>query len=87
MMIFSIYDEKAEVYNTPFFQGTVGMALRSFQELVRDNESMLFKYPEDYILYCIGEYDEKTGEITANIPPAFIARATEYTPKKPTNEA
>ena len=87
MMIFSIYDEKAEVYNTPFFQGTVGMALRSFQELVRDNESMLFKYPEDYILYRIGEYDDKTGQIISETNPLYIARATEYTPKKPTDEA
>ena len=34
--------------------------------MVNDEQSPFSLAPSDYQLYCIGEYDEETGVITAN---------------------
>ena len=58
---FSIRDAKAEVFNTPFFQKTHGEAERSFRTGINDQTTSLNKYPEDFDLYYIGEYDDQSG--------------------------
>lgn len=58
---FSIRDSKAEVYFPPFYQKTTGEAERSFAQLVNDPQTMVGKFPEDYDLYLIGEWNDQTG--------------------------
>lgn len=62
--IYTVYDAKAEAYLTPFFAMTNGLALRSFSDAVKDPEHPFCKYAEDYTLFLIGEYDDKTGIAT-----------------------
>jgi len=79
--IFSIYDEKSQAYNSPFFQSAVGQALRSFCDLAKDDKTTISRHPEDYSLYHIGEFDDSTSKIISYNEPRFLARATEYLPK------
>lgn len=72
---FSIRDQKAEVFNTPFFQKTHGEAERAFRELLSDPKSMPSKYPDDYDLYFIGTYNDQTGVITPLDTPQHLAKA------------
>lgn len=72
---FSVRDSKAEVFNTPFFQKTHGEAERSFRELVRDPKTMPGKYPEDYDLYYLGEYDDQTGKMELIASPQHLMKA------------
>lgn len=72
---FSIRDSKADVFNTPFFQKTHGEAERSFKQLIQDDKSMLSKYPEDYDLYFIGEYDDNTGKLVTLDTPQHLVKA------------
>lgn len=72
---FSIRDSKAEVFNTPFFQKTHGEAERSFKQLIQDEKSMLSKYPEDYDLYYLGEYDDNTGKLVTLDTPQHLHKA------------
>lgn len=67
MRIFSCYDSKAEAYLNPFLLRSRGEALRSFENVVNtpDNNSWIYKNPEDYTLFEIGEFDERTGVIKA----------------------
>lgn len=73
--IYAIRDTKGECFNQPFFQRTHGEAERSFARLAQDDNSMVGKYPDDYDLYWIGEYDQLTGLITAEKSPQHIAKA------------
>lgn len=82
MYVYSLFDEKSQTYGTPFFQLADGQATRSLQELVKDSQSLVSKYPEDFILYNIAEFDEVTGLITPKPNPAegFICRASALVP-------
>jgi len=78
LKIYSIRDSKAGVYNPPFFLLTHGEAERSFKELTRDANSMVHKYPEDYDLYFLGEYDKLSGAIMTMDTPQHIAKALSF---------
>jgi hypothetical protein len=74
--IYAIYDAKAEVFGKPIFFNTDGLAVRSFYEACDHPESEFKKYPHDYSLHKIGEYEDTTSEVT-NKMPVQIATALE----------
>jgi len=73
--VYAIRDCKAQVYNTPFFQNSHGEAERSFDQLVKDEKSMVAKYPDDFDLYYIGDYDDQLGTLVPQSTPQHIAKA------------
>lgn len=75
LKIYSIRDSKGELYNTPFFQRTHGEAERAFRQLASDENSLVWKYPDDFDLYYIGELDNQTGVITPQSTPQHILKA------------
>lgn len=75
--IYSIYDEKAEAYNTPQYLRHKGEAIRMLQTTLDNKETMISKYPKDYSLYCLGTFDDNKGEIEGIAVPVLIVRATE----------
>lgn len=79
MQVFSIFDKKAGVYNTPFFCINQQVAVRSLCDLCSDARSFVAKHPEDYALYLIGEFDEFNGALTPSAPVA-IAEAVACMP-------
>lgn len=58
---YTIYDNKALQYHSPFFTHTNGSALRMLTDLVNDPQSNLSRHPADYSLYFIGQYDDASG--------------------------
>lgn len=64
LLVFSVFDSKAEVYGTPMFFPTRGIALRQFTDEANRAESAIKKHPEDYTLFYIGEYDPDKGLLT-----------------------
>lgn len=77
MNVYSVYDEKALVYGFPTCFSTDGLALRSFSDLVSNPNSNVNKYPSDFKLYRIGEFNDASGEMTS-ITPVFLAVGTQY---------
>lgn len=77
--IFQIYDSKAEYYLLPaIIVDTKGLAIRTFQNTVDQQDSVLNRYPEDFTLFETGTWDEKTG-ITENIKAHIaIGKAIEF---------
>ena len=63
LQIYTIYDSKAETYNTPFLMLNDAVAVRSFQELLTDPMTTIQKNPEDYTLFHIGEFNGLTGQV------------------------
>jgi hypothetical protein len=74
MKIFCVYDCKVEAYGTPFFFKNKGEALRGFSEISNDIKTQIGKYPADFTLFEMGDYDEHTG--TFSIYPAKVSVAT-----------
>lgn len=60
-MLFTVFDSAARAYLQPFFSSTVEEAIRSFREAVNTEGHQFNKFPEDYALYCVGEFDQATG--------------------------
>lgn len=79
---FSIRDQKSEVYNSPFFKSTHGEAERDFRSACNDEKTMIAKYPEDFDLYYIGEYDDNKGQFKPIDTPQHILKAIACIAKK-----
>ncbi|ALS03493.1 VP5 [Gokushovirus WZ-2015a] len=44
------------------------VAMRNFRHAMLNKDSLLYTHPADYRLYCLGEYDSLTGEISGETP-------------------
>lgn len=73
LKVFSVFDSKLQVFNTPFFSRSVADATRSFSDLVRDSRTTVGQHPEDFFLYDIGLYSDETGEINGSTPTQVAA--------------
>lgn len=78
LKIFSVFDEKACIFGQPFFLPHNGVALRSFSDLVQDNQTNVCRHPEDFKLYCLGSYDDNSGGLISVAQPEFLANATDF---------
>lgn len=65
---YSIYDRKALVYHPPFFAHTDGAAVRNLSDLANDLNTQIGRHPDDFVLYCIGVYDDQKGELQPVVP-------------------
>lgn len=72
---YSLFDNKGLIFNTPFFQHNDAVAKRMLQDLVQDLNTSVGRHPSDYVLYCIGTYDDQTGELHPISPRRHVADA------------
>lgn len=72
MRVFSLYDVKSECYLPVMCQETRGQAIRQISDVISDGRTQVSRYPEDFKLYELGEFDNKSGELKAMVPPAFV---------------
>ena len=61
LKVFTVFDSKAEAYLQPFYGKSKGEAIRSFIEAANDKQSQIGKYPEDFTLFDLGEFDDSTS--------------------------
>lgn len=61
--LYCVFDKKAETYFAPYAVRNDAVADRRFGELLVAEDSVLSKHPEDYALYCVGEFDEYSGDV------------------------
>lgn len=62
--VYSIYDHKTAGYGSLFLAMSDVVAQRLVQSAA-DSSSMLSKFPEDYTLYAIGQFDDSNGMLSA----------------------
>lgn len=83
--MYSIYDEAATAYNSPFTMHNDGLAIRAFQDNVNSTEeNNIAKHPQHFSLFKLAEYDDATGIIQPVEPPKFLVGGVEV--KNPTKE-
>lgn len=80
--LYTVYDKKAQNCLGIFPANNDLVAIRDFSQTCsyKDEKNMINKFPEDYNLLCLGEFDEETGVITNQI--RTIAEAVEYATKE-----
>lgn len=72
ILAFAVYDRAAQAYSAPFYQHTRGLGERMFADLVVDPQSQVSKHPGDYELFCVGEFDNETGELSSADKPLLL---------------
>lgn len=75
MKMFSIRDAKAENYSNPQYFRTSGEAIRALQQAVEDPNNQIGKYPEDFSMWLVGEFDEEHGLVVAEEVPKPVINA------------
>lgn len=78
MKVLTVYDSKAEAYLPPFYMRTTAEAIRAFEATCNDTESNMSRYPEDYTLFEIGDWDDDKGNITMYETKKSLGLAIEY---------
>lgn len=73
LSMYSIFDSRSGIYNSPFVAFSDGDASRAVIRQARNPESQIAQFPEDYVLYRIGSFDERTGLLT-QVTPETVAR-------------
>lgn len=74
----AIYDIQGGFFSGLFLHRSENEAKRDFGSAVRGSETSLSKYPEDYRLFCLGEYDDVTGYIKAVSQPELMASGKDF---------
>lgn len=77
--LYSIFDVKASKYGPIISFENDNTAIRSFMEMLisGDKNSLLALYPTDYLLYCVGSFDQDTGLVATNPAPLHIVSGLE----------
>lgn len=78
LKIFTVYDSKVEAYLQPFFMRSKGEALRAWTASIADEKTGFHTNPEDYTLFEIGDYDDKTAKISTHLTPISLGTALEH---------
>ncbi len=87
LIAFSIFDEKATLYSSPFFTTAIGLATRMFSDLANNTETNIGKHPEDYKLYKIGTFTDNDAKLKSDDTIALIASATDFLERETLHEA
>lgn len=82
-----IYDCKSESYSPPMLHLAVGDALRAFTQAANAQDNQIGLNPEDFSIFEIGEYDERTGIFTSYENRTHIANALDLVQSKEKAEA
>jgi len=72
MQIFSLRDTKSAHYGKPIIAPHQAPLIREYDEAVNDDKSTLSKFPQDFDLYKIGDFDHISGKITPDENPIHI---------------
>lgn len=75
---FSLFDDKAKIFGTPFFAINSGIAVRMLTDLVNDPKSTVSRYPEDFTLYRLGEFSDDVGSLKSPVAPEPIGKAVQF---------
>ena len=75
LVMFSVYDTKAEAFLQPFFSLSRGTAMREFSEAANQPDHQFFRHAADYHLFELGTFDQVKGEVELSAPKVELGNA------------
>lgn len=82
MLLFTVFDSAAKLFLPPFEARTAEEAIRRFRTTVNSPESQINKYPEDYTLFEVGEFDQESGLLIPLATPHSLGVAITFLEQK-----
>lgn len=79
--VFTVHDSAANRFLEPFFAPTQEFAMRGFREAVNQEGHQFNKFPQDYTLFHIGEFDAESGTMIAAHPHSLGVAVTYMDPQ------
>nr|QJB19352.1 MAG: nonstructural protein [Microvirus sp.] len=79
-IIFTIYDSKVESYSPPFYARSVAEGIRTITSTLKNAESQLSQYPEDFSLYHIGTFCDESANIELLEHKSFLGLLSNFAP-------
>lgn len=75
LFIFCVRDRATDAYGNPMFLVSAGQAVRSFTDEINrpSDDNMLYKHPDDFDLFHLGEFDTQTAVFALLERPEQIA--------------
>jgi len=74
--LFTVYDSAAGLYLDPFVAPTIEFAIREFRQICNQEGHQFNKFPTDYALFHIGEFNAELGEVLHLNPTALGVAVT-----------
>lgn len=81
--LYAVEDVKASMYRNPFFVEHEVMAVRGFAQAANDPQTEMYKYPDDFRLVFLADFDDVSGEFTFPAERVLLGFASRY--KEPKN--
>lgn len=72
MKLFTVKDIKSSSFGAPFQSVSSGSACRVVAMSMDDKNSLLSRFPSDFEVWEVGEFDETTGLLTSSLH--FVAQ-------------
>lgn len=85
MIITAVKDLKSDIFLQPQFQRSVADAMRNWEIIANEGDHLVSRFPDDYVLYKLGNFNAETGEVTVSERPENLASAAELK-KRPTSK-
>lgn len=77
-VICCVVDRAVNAFNQPMFMRSVGEAMRSFGDAVKDEKGGFIKHPEDFYLVQIGLWDD-AGKLEVLPDAKKLCEAADFT--------
>lgn len=74
-LVYSVFDAKAEGFLPPIFVDAKGIVMRMFVAAANDSSHDFCKFAEDYTLFELGEFNDRTGYMDLYDGPRSVATA------------
>lgn len=70
--LYSIYDSKTQVFFSPMTFHSDDHAKRQVKSQAKSG--IVAEFPEDFSLYCLGDFNDSNGLIERNVPARLVCR-------------
>lgn len=78
---YTLYDVKSLTYSPPFYAGAHGAASRMVADLAQDSSTTVGRHPKDFTLYCVGLFNDGTGELLPHAVKELVTDVVSLLPR------
>lgn len=78
LKLFAVKDMKAQIFHRPTVSASVAEATRSWELVANESESVISKFPHDFRLFHIGDFNTESGFLVMNDSVADLGSAADF---------
>lgn len=83
MKLIAVKDMKSQLFLKPHFENSLADATRSFEVMANEGENMLSKFPHDFRLMHLANFDIETGILSPLDLATDLGSVADYQRKAP----